>query len=423
MNRIYSLNKLFSSKNLSTKQIGTFFCLLLTFLYISYSFLLIKFVSHDGLSSFASDSANYMVMARYLSPWHEATLAIQDAWNKQDFPVFFPFILALSGAAYNYIYAHILTAFFLILSLPFVYLFSRQILTSPFQAILFTIIFALSPAVWMNSLGILSENLYIFLSLIGILYFKKINLKNNSSLFILGLLFAALILTRTIGICLLAAYFLVSLIKIYKDKKYSLNFLYPVLVCLIIILVTKLFHNITIPEQYLDQLFNLVSTTSAEEQYHYNLSEQLGAIVDAWFVSWLYYWNNELALSYLIFALVGILALFGLVLRLFKNELDAHYLILYLFILLIWPHPGQAARFIYPVLFIILFHAFYALIFISEAKTKIKSSLINYVTLVIVLSSILPPLSYTWNRFDAGKTDGYHFYKEFYTIQNFKKER
>ena len=46
--------------------------------YLCFSF---NFVWHDNLSTFASDSANYMLMGLYMSPWKEASAPIQALWQ------------------------------------------------------------------------------------------------------------------------------------------------------------------------------------------------------------------------------------------------------------------------------------------------------------------------------------------------------
>ena len=128
-------------------------------------------------------------MARYLSPWHEPSPAIIAAWPPmQDFPPFFPFLLAILGAAYNYTFAHILTALFLLLSIPLIFILGRGMFTSHWQALIVVLIFCLSPSAWLNSLGILSENLYLLLSLITLIMFDKADFSKKINLFIFGLL-------------------------------------------------------------------------------------------------------------------------------------------------------------------------------------------------------------------------------------------
>ena len=108
----FQKNIYLNKDNLSVQKSFLLYILSLSFLAL-YSFFLIRFVANDGLSSFATDSANYMVMARYLSPWNEASIPIKAAWPNQDFPILFPFILAITGVAYDFFLAHIITALFL----------------------------------------------------------------------------------------------------------------------------------------------------------------------------------------------------------------------------------------------------------------------------------------------------------------------
>ncbi len=387
-----------------------------------YAYLLISFVAHDGLSSLATDSANYMVMARYLSPWHESSAAIDAAWPQQDYPVLFPLILALAGTAYDFFLAHTLTALFLVVSLPLLYLYARSLEISRATACMAVIIVALSPAAWINSLGILSENMYLMLSLLTLLMHKKMQAPGTVKLFLFGFLLAALVLTRTVGISMLVAYLLVSVINMYVNKQKDLRLLSPVLIGLIIIAATQLIHNTTIPAQYTDQLSGLL-LDDKEMETSYNFLLQLKSVSDAWFTSWLYYWNKQLTGPFVITGILGLLAVAGMLLRLKKNKLDAMYLALYLFIILIWPHPGQAARFIYPVLFILVSFAIYAVYVFMHRLTPGKTQLIANIVLVVFLASVVPAMSYTWHRHNDGKAFNFQYYKEYYSIPDINEAR
>ena len=388
-----------------------------------YSYLLINFVANDSLSSFATDSANYVVMARFLSPWHSATTAVVSAWPAQDFPVFFPLVLALSGAAYDYYLAHAVTVIFLILSIPVIYILMQRLSQSRISAAVIVILFAVCPATWVNSLGILSENLYILLTIISLWLYQRLDYHNKVQLCAFGLLLAVVVLTRTIGISLLAAYSLLVLQKFYKNKAEKIRSLLPAVIAITVIAAAQVFHHTTVPDQYIDQMLGLMDGSEKKMEQGFNLLQQLKALVDAWFVSWMYYWNNQLAIAYLFFCALGVLALAGLGQRLLKMELDAMYLAIYLLILLLWPHPGQSARFLYPVLFLLLLNACYAgQSLLSLFRPKSRFYLTSLLTL-LALFSTLPAQSYTYHRYQLGSELGCQFYKEFYTLPDLKEAR
>ena len=394
------------------------FYLLFTLCLFAYAWTLVQFVGHDGLSSFATDSANYMVMARYLSPWHEANAAITHAWPGQDYPIFFPLLLAVLGSAYDYYTAHTLTALFFVLALPFVFIYARRMGAGRLPACLIVVILAISPATWINSLGILSENLYLLLTILTLLFYQWMNRDSAMQYMLLGLLLGLLVITRTIGISMIAAYGVLYGYDLVKTRRINLLPLLPLIVAAIIITVTKFLHGASLPEQYIQQFSSILSSSEVDAYRDYNLVVQIVALTDAWFSGWLYYWNSNMILSYLMFVAIGLLATAGLFLRCYRLKLDAWYLLFYLLILLAWPHPGQALRFIYPVQFLLLLFASYTLITITEPLAKIRQAQVQLLVLSCVLATIVPAQFYTWNRYQEGKQLGYEHYKEFYQLHD-----
>jgi hypothetical protein len=377
-------------------------------LLIIYIFFSLMFVWHDNLSTFASDSANYMLMGLYMSPWQEASPPIKALWELQYFPPFFPFILAITGAVHNLYIAHSVTLLFLIASLPLIYIFSRKCFASNWQALAITSIFLLSPSTWMNILGILSENLYIFISLLIIILFPSQNRTKISLSILLGLLFTLLILTRTIGISMFIAYVIVGY-AMWHNKSLSTNkFILPIIITVLLNLFAKAIHQSSVPTQYIQELSNI------------DIIGQPKVLVDTWFASWQYYWVDDLIIPHLFVLLLGILACIGLALRLRSLKLDAFYVLVYFSILLVWPHPGQALRFIYPVHFLLIIYAFYSVHILFKYLTPVKPNKPILILLLVSFATIGPTLSYLWHRYHVGKENGYHHIHEFYRFPDLK---
>lgn len=379
------------------------FVLLIIYIYISFIF-----VWHDSLSTFASDSANYMLMGLYMSPWQEASLPIKALWEFQDFPPFFPFILAVTGAVHNVNIAHIVTLLFLIASLPLIYIFSRKCFASNWQALAITSIFLLSPSTWMNILGILSENLYIFISLLIIILFPSQNRSNIYLSILIGVLITLLILTRTIGASMFIAYIIVGYAMWNKRTLSTYKFITPIVITILLNFIAKIINHSTVPSQYIQQLSDI------------NISGQPKVLFDTWFASWQYYWVDELIIPHLFVLFLGILACIGLVIRLRLIKLDAFYLLVYLGILLVWPHPGQALRFIYPIHALLIIYAFYSVHMIFKHLTSINTDKPILILLLISFTIIGPTLSYLWHRYHVGIEYGYHHIHEFYRFPDLK---
>ena len=386
-----------------------------------YGCFLLPFVAHEGLSTFASDSPYYLLMARYLSPWHEPSPAIIAAWPPmQDLPPLFPFILAISGAAYSYTFAHILTALFLLLSIPLIFIFGRSMFADHWQALIVVLIFCLSPAAWLNSLGILSENLYLLLSLITLIMFDKADFSKKINLFLFGPLLALLILTRTIGVAMLAAFIILCIIRWRQRRIDRQYFVIPIFVALTVITLFQI-HSATIPTQYIDQLGDLFAANSEDTRLPWQIKRQLTAFSDAWLAGLMYHRNEQTVIAQSLLMPVGLLSLCGLLIRIKQLQFDAIYILFYLLILFIWPHPNHSTRFLYPVLCILIMYAFYAISFfikhIDRANTLLS------LAMLLVLMTVLPTLSYTWHRYHIGKQWGYHQIAEFYNYPDVEQAK
>ena len=386
-----------------------------------YAAFLIPFVAHDGLASFFSDSVNYLLMARYLSPWQEASPAVVAAWPSQDFPPFFPFILAISGVAYDYTLAHVLTAFFLLLSIPLVFIFARSMFAANHQALLIVFIFCLSPSAWLNSMGILSEPLYLFLSLATLIFFDKADLSRKTNLFIFGLLLALLVLTRTIGVAMLAAFIVICIVKWRRGSLDGPYFVIPVFFSLAVLAASWWAHNTVVAAHYIDQIGGLLGSETEIIKVSWDLKEQLVAFHDNWLGGLLYYWTDQTLPAQSIILLAGLLSLLGLCIRVGQGKLDAIYVLLYLLVLFLWPHPFHIRRFIYPILCLLIMYSFYSLYVCARRMESKRGGVAVSIAMVLVFTTVLPTLSYTWHRYQTGKDWGYHRIKEFYDIHDLQQ--
>ena len=386
-----------------------------------YAVFLIPFVAHDGLASFFSDSVNYLLMARYLSPWHEASPAVVAAWPSQDFPPFFPFILALAGAAYDYTLAHVLTALFLLLSIPLIFIFARSMFAANHQALLIVFIFCLSPSAWLNSMGILSEPLYLFLSLATLIFFDKADLSRKTNLFIFGLLLALLVLTRTIGVAMLAAFVVICIVKWRRGRLDGPYFVIPVFFSLAVLAASWWAHGTVVPPHYIDKIGGLLGSETETIKVSWVLKEQLVAFHDFWLGGLLYYWTDQTLPAQSIILLAGLFSLLGLCIRVGQGKLDAIYVLLYLLVLFLWPYPFHMGRFIYPILCLLIMYSFYSLYVCTRRMELKRGGVAVSIAMVLVLTTVLPTLSYTWHRYQTGKESGYHRIKEFYDAHDLKQ--
>jgi hypothetical protein len=381
----------------------------LLLIYLVY--LLSKLVWLDSLSSFANDSVHYLVMARHFSPWISESSAIATAWALQDFPPFFPWLLALSGAAHSLLYAHLLVAGLGLSSLYFYYLLSNRWLNNRGWAIFPPLILSLSPGFLLGLQGILSESLYLLLIPVFMLVYTPTEKKSTAQIILAGTLLAAILLTRTVGIALCLAILAQGFFSSISRKKIQFQSILIVAISLCVYLLLmaiwgpeKESHYVDVLIQYLTgkESFGPGAVSSFYSSYVSQLANlgssfyssyvsQLANLLDAWTSFWLIYWGTDIySANYYVIMLLLLTSMSGLFIRLVKNKYDAWYALFYILILLLWPHPGQMFRLIFPIMPILLIYASYAIKKLIDTQKNNKKDLLSPVFFLIVLTAIIP---------------------------------
>ena len=373
-------------------------CIVLT----AYALVAIRFVFHDGLASFASDSGNYLLMARYLSPWQEAPEAVRALWDQQYFPPLFPLLLGVSGLAYNFAAAHLFTLFFLFASIPLLHRYWLQLVPNPRAAFFLTLLFLTSPGTWLNIMGILSENLYLLLSLALLTSGFPLQKQSLATCVMSGLLLGALMLTRSIGIAMFGAWICHALMLHWQGKISRLQLVLPLLIAGALHLLNQIWQPQPAAGFYLQQIDPGAVIT------------QLLSFSDIWHTAWQFYWTDALLLPRILVSLLGLMSLAGLILRLKAGALDGWYVLFYLLILLVWPYPGQGLRFLYPVQPLLLGHAWYALQSAGLRWWPARNLQAGMIFLLLMAAITVPAQFFVLNRYQAGKVSGFEHQYEFY---------
>lgn len=181
--------------------------------------LMLAFVWHDGLASMGDDSITYLTLARYFAPG--PSWADNWAWQHAHFPPLFSLALLMSGGATDLVVAHLLVAAFAALALLFLYAYASRRLASPIAAALLVALFLLTPTAWISIQGILSESLYLLLSLAALwLHATRLEAPGAAARhwLLFGVLLAGVFLTRSAGITLIAAYAVQAAIRALSTR-------------------------------------------------------------------------------------------------------------------------------------------------------------------------------------------------------------
>lgn len=325
----------------------------------------IAFVWQPGLASLYDDSVSYLIMAQAFSPFPAAAAPILDAFPREKYPPFFPILIAVSGGAHDWHVAHALVACCFAASVFVLGMHARQITGSDRIGIAMAVVYALMPGSWLNVKGILSEFPYMALVFTTLVVHERRRELPPSAATgaMLGVLLAAVLLTRTIGVALVLAVALVEAARYLSSREIArLHALAWTLA--IPIGAAALWYGLRPAggdDAYVARSAGMV-TGVAEHGLHWLLSWvriNVSSLGDAWFNALLIFWGEPWKPGYLLALLLGVAGLIATLWRARRGEVDGIYCVIFLVILLAWPYPGQMYRLAFPLVPLIMVHAFW----------------------------------------------------------------
>jgi len=170
--------------------------------------LALHFGWHDGIATVSDDSVSYLTLAHWLAGDASNPYLAKWTWWQAHFPPLFPLLLAATGAWDHLEWAHVLVAGLEVVAVALLYAYAVLRLESRRGALAVTSLFILAPVAWVHILGILSEPLFLALSL-GALLWHEARLARgkgrDADWLAFGLLVALACLTRLVGLALVAA--------------------------------------------------------------------------------------------------------------------------------------------------------------------------------------------------------------------------
>lgn len=389
--------------------------------FLAYGFILLGAVNADVLSSLASDSVHYLLMARHLSPWGASDPIAAAAFAEQDYPPLFGLVLGLAGAGRDLATAHLVNGGLLLGALLLLRQYALAVTGSEGIAFAVAAIFAISPGAWMNSLDVLSENLYLLLSL-AILLRGGRNETSPRALVITGVMVAALVLTRTVGLAMLVAIAALGAVRGTGTRGKIAAAGTPVAITIGLLLLVQIAVATGVPDQYVhgfDRIAGGQSPHGRIETGAYLLS-QLAALYDAWLGNWLWYWNSATVFNTACLSVAGLLGLAAGWRSLRAGRVDALYLGVYVAVIVAWPHPGQMTRFVYPIAPLLLALGLKELRCLAEWLPAKWRPVPVPLFAALVGFSVLPSLLYTWQRHEAGAASGLEHMTEFYRLPDLR---
>lgn len=380
---------------------------LVALLVLGFAWACAAFVRQPGLATFADDSVSYLVMAQVFSPYQPASQAVAAAFASEAFyPPLFPAVLALAGAAHDIAWAHVLTALILAAALPLAYQLGVRWLKERRAAALAVLCIVLMPAMWVNAKGILSEPLFCLLLLgtLCLLAGQGKGVAGNARLWMLAALMAAMMLTRTAALVMIAAYALWALTRRALPFPARLRAALPAAAAVAVYFAWVLLRPVATGDSYAGIVAErgaaFLGAGNPLAAIGASLLRQANAVGEAWVGSMLLFWVEGRPLRSALGGAVGCLALAGMVARLVAGKADGWMMTGYLVTFLAWPFYDQMGRFLFPVLPVLVLYAFWA---IGQALRMLgRPPVLGHGLLaLLVLSLSAPALAFMVQRTQA----------------------
>jgi hypothetical protein len=173
----------------------------------------------DSPVGMVADDAVYLLMADHFSPY-AAGLRESAAFITQNssFPPLYPLLLALLGASSGSIaWAHAVTSTFLIVGIWVFYLWMSRETQSGTTGLALAVVFAFLPGTIRFSLDLWSEHLYLLVTMIALYFEVRANPGPRNRL-VAAIATSAAVLTRTVGLCVLVAFYVVLMVRRPRGK-------------------------------------------------------------------------------------------------------------------------------------------------------------------------------------------------------------
>ncbi|HTS85466.1 MAG TPA: hypothetical protein VMG61_10195 [Usitatibacter sp.] len=364
----------------------------------------LAFTWQAGLASLFDDSASYLVMAQAFSPWHAAGAPIAAAFPAEKYPPLFPLLVAVGGGAYDWRIAHAWVAVSFAASVFLLGEHTRAITRSAALGFAAALVLAWMPGMWLNVKGILSEFPYIALSIATLLQYRaaceRPSPRRQAAL---CALLAATVLTRTIGVALLASIALVESRQWMRtrDRARLARSATTLAVALAVAGMWYVLRPSGGEDAYV-AFGSSVAQGTAQRGVEWLLaivSTNLSSMADAWLSAMLIFWAEPWKPTFLLACLVGASALAGTLWRALEAEADAIYVIAFGAILAAWPFPGQMFRLALPAIPFLVANAFWLWLRLASRFAPQRAVRWSAVAALVPLALCVPPaLSYVAGR-------------------------
>jgi hypothetical protein len=322
-----------------------------------------------------SDAAIYLVLADHFSPYRALAPDLGTfAFSRYPFPPLYPLVLAgFGGGSTAPLASYVCGAVTLGAAIGLYHLWLRTEGLRVLPAALLAALFALLPTTLLIALDVVSEPLYLALTLAGLILLAAPPGRRTGALAALAFGLAAC--TRTAGITLLAAFAISWPLR----TRGTLGWWPPLLAAL-----PPALWQITKRLSGFSGGYAPFSTGTGEtfiQDLPRLLSVNLRALADGAVTSF-DLWSRPHVV--MVVAGFGIMAAMGWMFALRRRDCAALYIVAYFGMILLWPHPAHARRFLFVVLPLLMA---YSVIAVSRAAARREAVGGGFAIVLLVLSA------------------------------------
>jgi hypothetical protein len=351
----------------------------------------------NPITGFNSDSSRYLFMADTLSPYHETAGAEHQQiaariWRTSPFPPGYPLVLALFGAGTQHISrAHLVTTGCLLAALLCLFYWAKTQTADRWLAILLTLTVAALPGMIHESRDVLSENLFLLATLLGLLSAERAEV-DARKMYVTALFVGLSVLVRIAGVALVAA-FVFWLWASRSERKLRLAS-----ISLVPGLVWAVWDWIAVGGgSYIDTYREMLGGNAWQHTLVADLGTEAVSLWDGWITSFDFAGGPR---AVIIGGIVLLLVALGLGQRLRRRKLDAMYVVAYLLMILLWPFPAHSQRFLFVVLPILVVYGALGTEALWRALMRGRLARAGpYVYVAVVLITVAPTDALIAHRF------------------------
>lgn len=338
------------------------------------------------LGGFGGDNAHYLFMARHFSPYSVESAVTAHFAANSIYPPLFPLLLGLVGGGESLLAAHLATTSFLLAAFGVFYWWLRLEGLGMIAACVTLLALVLLPGVYLQTLSVHSENLYLLCSLAALACASVARREKTAYPWMAWAIvaLAAAYLTRGAGLALVVAW----LAWLWLNRMPQ-RMMFSILAILPIILWSQF--GSTNSTNYWAQLTNGYHDPSA---FFSQVWVQSQYLLGGWLANF-----GSSRTAFITGTLILSLGLIAALWRTKLRHMDGLYVWCYLGMAVLWPFPAESQRMVVVLFPILLWQSVWML-----GKWKLESSNIQPLRiglLVILLLSALPEFALNVQRFHS----------------------